>query len=52
MLANVERMTPLGRIGDPTEVGGLAAFLATPAGSFISAETIVVDGGMSISQGT
>lgn len=52
MRANVERMTPLGRIGDPTEVGGLAAFLATPAGSFISAETIVVDGGMSISQGT
>lgn len=52
MRAHVEKMTPLGRIGDSREVGGLAAFLASPAGGFITAETIIVDGGMSISQGT
>jgi NAD(P)-dependent dehydrogenase (short-subunit alcohol dehydrogenase family) len=51
MRAHVEKMTPLGRIGSPEEVGGLAAFLATPAGSFITAETIVVDGGITVSQG-
>ncbi len=51
MRAHVEKMTPLGRIGAPEEVGGLAAFLATRAGGFITAETIVVDGGITISQG-
>jgi len=51
LLAHSEKMTPLARIGVPDEVGGLAAFLASRAGAFITGEVIVVDGGMSITQG-
>jgi NAD(P)-dependent dehydrogenase (short-subunit alcohol dehydrogenase family) len=52
LLAHTEKMTPLGRIGTPDEIGGLAACLASKAGAFLTGEVIVVDGGMSISQGT
>lgn len=51
VLAHLEGMTPLGRIGQPDDIGLLAAFLASPGGAFITGETIVADGGMSISQG-
>jgi len=37
--------TPLGRLGDPKEVAGVVVFLASPAGAFITGQTIVVDGG-------
>jgi len=40
--------TPLGRIGDPDEIAGCAVMLAAKAGSFISGETIVIDGGVTI----
>jgi NAD(P)-dependent dehydrogenase (short-subunit alcohol dehydrogenase family) len=52
LLAHTERMTPLGRIGTPDEIGGLAACLASGAGAFLTGQVIVVDGGMTISQGT
>jgi len=52
LLAHTEKMTPLGRIGAPEEIGGLAACLASRAGGFITGQVIVVDGGMTISQGT
>ncbi|MCP5070280.1 MAG: SDR family oxidoreductase [bacterium] len=52
LLAHTERMTPLARIGTPDEIGGLAACLASKAGGFLTGETIMVDGGMGISQGT
>jgi NAD(P)-dependent dehydrogenase (short-subunit alcohol dehydrogenase family) len=37
--------TPLGRLGDPKEVAGAVVFLASPAGAFITGQTLVVDGG-------
>jgi citronellol/citronellal dehydrogenase len=39
------RSIPLGRIGTPDEVGGVIAFLASPAGAYITGTTIVIDGG-------
>jgi NAD(P)-dependent dehydrogenase (short-subunit alcohol dehydrogenase family) len=41
--------TPLRRIGAPDEIGGVAAFLAGPAASFITGQVIVADGGVTIS---
>ncbi|HET6334469.1 MAG TPA: glucose 1-dehydrogenase [Polyangiales bacterium] len=39
---------PLRRIGEPDEIAGTAIFLASQAGSFITGQTIVVDGGATI----
>lgn len=39
--------TPVGRLGEPTDIGQLAAFLASPAASFISGVGVPCDGGMS-----
>ena len=39
--------TPLGRIAQVEEVSGLMAFLCTPAASYITGQTIQVDGGYS-----
>ena len=38
--------TPVGRLGEPDDIGALAAFLASPAAGFISAVAIPCDGGV------
>jgi NAD(P)-dependent dehydrogenase (short-subunit alcohol dehydrogenase family) len=48
LLKGVEAATPLGRIGQVEDLGGVGAFLATPAAQFITGQTIVVDGGSTI----
>lgn len=40
------RQIPLGRYGDPEEFGRVAAFLLSPAASFVSGAMVPVDGGM------
>ena len=42
---------PLRRIGEPDEIAGAAVFLASPAGSFMSGQTIVIDGGGTVGRG-
>jgi NAD(P)-dependent dehydrogenase (short-subunit alcohol dehydrogenase family) len=39
---------PLGRIGEPDEIAGAAVFLASAAGSFMTGQAIVIDGGATI----
>lgn len=45
-LARRTRDTPLQRIGEPDEIAGAAVFLASAAGSFMTGQTIVIDGGV------
>jgi len=40
------RDTPLRRIGEPEEIAGAAVFLASPAGSFTTGQSFVIDGGV------
>ena len=47
-LAETEKNYPLRRIGEPDEIAGTALWLASPAGAFVTGQTIVVDGGVSI----
>jgi NAD(P)-dependent dehydrogenase (short-subunit alcohol dehydrogenase family) len=45
------RVYPLRRIGEPDEIAGAAVFLAGPSGSFMTGQTIVIDGGGVIGRG-
>ncbi|RZC93601.1 hypothetical protein C5167_007645 [Papaver somniferum] len=40
--------TPLRRVGEPQEVASLVAYLCLPASSYITGQTISVDGGMTV----
>ena len=40
-----EKMNPLGRFGDKTELADLAAFLLSPMAAYINGECVVIDGG-------
>ncbi len=42
---------PLGRIGEPIDIAGGAVFLAAKAGQFVTGQTLVRDGGVTISSG-
>jgi NAD(P)-dependent dehydrogenase (short-subunit alcohol dehydrogenase family) len=48
MLKRRTATTPLRRIGEPDELAGAAIFLASQAGSFVTGQAIVVDGGVTI----
>jgi NAD(P)-dependent dehydrogenase (short-subunit alcohol dehydrogenase family) len=43
-----EAATPLRRIGEPRDIGAIAVFLASDAAAFITGQTIVADGGVTI----
>lgn len=46
--ADVIRDTPLGRIGEVDDIAGVAVFLASQAARFVTGQTIVVDGGLTL----
>jgi NAD(P)-dependent dehydrogenase (short-subunit alcohol dehydrogenase family) len=48
ILEHYESQTPLRRIGEPDDIGGVAVFLASRAGAFVTGQTIVADGGVTI----
>lgn len=45
-LKGVLRQVPLGRLGEPEDMGDVALFLASPLASYIVGQTIPVDGGL------
>jgi NAD(P)-dependent dehydrogenase (short-subunit alcohol dehydrogenase family) len=50
-VADAESQVPLGRIGQPEDIGRMAAMLLTDTSSYITGQAIVVDGGLSLKLG-
>lgn len=50
LLKTVEETTPVRRIGQPEDISGVAVFLASRAAAYVTGETIVVDGGITIKE--
>ncbi|XP_038713807.1 tropinone reductase homolog At2g29330-like isoform X2 [Tripterygium wilfordii] len=47
-LEAINSRTPMGRIGEPKEVSSVVAFLCMPAASYITGQTVCVDGGLTV----
>jgi NAD(P)-dependent dehydrogenase (short-subunit alcohol dehydrogenase family) len=48
LLAEAESACPLCRIGEPQDIAGAAVFLASPAAAWITGQTLVIDGGTTV----
>jgi len=49
--SDVASVYPLRRLGEPADIGHLVAFLASPRASWITGQTIVIDGGLTLTGG-
>jgi gluconate 5-dehydrogenase len=48
VLPQIESVIPMGRIGHPGELKGLALFLASSASDYVTGQVIAIDGGLAI----
>jgi 3-oxoacyl-[acyl-carrier protein] reductase len=48
VLADLSGKIPLERLGEPTDVAGVARFLAGPWARYITGQVVAVDGGMAM----
>jgi NAD(P)-dependent dehydrogenase (short-subunit alcohol dehydrogenase family) len=48
VLNTITSRTPLGRLGEPQDIAGIALFLASPASDYATGQTFVIDGGLTI----
>ena len=49
--AQLKKITPLARIGEPENIAGAAVFLASKAGAYMTGQSMVIDGGTTITGG-
>ena len=49
LLKELERSIPLGRIGDPRDIASMVVSLSGASGSYITGQTINIDGGIIMS---
>ena len=45
LLRTLEQTQPIGRVGQPDEIGGLARYLASDESSYVTGQVFVIDGG-------
>jgi gluconate 5-dehydrogenase len=45
---DIEGLIPMGRLGEPEELGALAVYLASPASSYMTGAVLVIDGGYTV----
>jgi NAD(P)-dependent dehydrogenase (short-subunit alcohol dehydrogenase family) len=48
MVEHYEQITPLARVGEPEDVADVVCFLCSHQARFVTGQTVVVDGGMTL----
>jgi 7-alpha-hydroxysteroid dehydrogenase len=46
--AQLEKATPMRRLGEPADIAAAALYLASPAGAYLTGKTLEVDGGLNM----
>ncbi|WP_321814814.1 MULTISPECIES: SDR family oxidoreductase [unclassified Paraburkholderia] len=52
LAARIAGAVPLGRLGEPEDVAAAMVFLASPSAGYVTGQTIVVDGGATLPEGS